>query len=92
MDEVRNEVVEEAMTEKIKLKQSGQHKDLQEFLEYYGEGASAVSEKKQYISRKKILRDLYLTDLDPDIERIVRSWPKSLALFLKPKHFNMFSL
>ena len=60
MDEVRNEVVEEAMTEKIKLKQSGQHKDLQEFLGIdtdgiFGKGTEKAVKKYQKENNRVIL-------------------------------------
>ena len=82
MDQVRGEVVEEAMAGKVKLERKGKHDDLRSFLTAYGED-------EQYIGRRRLMKDLYLTNLvDPDIERVLRSWPRSLALFLKPKHFK----
>ena len=51
MDEVRNEVVEESMKANIELKRSGQHKDLQTFLEHYGEGANSSDERNVHSAK-----------------------------------------
>lgn len=81
MDEVRAEVVEEAVVGKVKLERMAKHADLQTFLHDYGDDG-------RYIGRKRLMKDLYLTEMDPDNVRILKEWPKSLGQFLQPKQFK----
>jgi len=81
MDEVRADVVEEAVAGKVKLERMAKHADLQTFLHDYGDDG-------RYIGRKRLMKDLYLTEMDPDNERILKEWPKSLGQFLYPKQFK----